>query len=230
MKKVFHLFFVSVFFGLVIVVLLTNQAQTKPIAPVKEDPGCQRNLIHCSADLSACVDDLAGCEAQPTAPVAQTGQTTCWDSAGSVIIYCTGTGQDGDIQAGVVPPDPRFSDNGDGTITDNLTHLIWLQDADCSQGGRSWDNAFADVEELNNFQMMNGHPCDNYTGTFTDWRLPNIRELASLIDYEKSADPVLPGPNPFMNFQSLSYWSSTTSTVRGDAWSINFFDGFVPTR
>jgi Protein of unknown function (DUF1566) len=119
----------------------------------------------------------------------QTGQTTCWNSSGAEI-DCAGTGQDGDIQAGVVLPTPRFIDLGDGTIKDKLTGLIWLQDANCPGELRSWDNAFADVAELNSSQQMNGNDCDNYTAAFTDWRLPKVRELFSLIDHAFS-DPAL---------------------------------------
>ncbi len=50
-----------------------------------------------------------------------TGQTTCWNSAGTVIA-CAGTGQDGDIRAGATL---SYTDNGDGTITDNNTGLMW---------------------------------------------------------------------------------------------------------
>jgi len=53
----------------------------------------------------------------------KTGQTICYDTSGNVI-SCAGTGQDGEIQAGVAWPEPRFADNGDGTITDNLTGLM----------------------------------------------------------------------------------------------------------
>ena len=60
----------------------------------------------------------------------QTGQVTCYNSAGTAI-DCAGTGQDGDIRAGVPWPIPRFVDNLDGTITDTLTGLMWLKDADC---------------------------------------------------------------------------------------------------
>src|SRR3990172_2385071 len=59
----------------------------------------------------------------------ETGQTTCYNSSGSVIA-CTGTGQDGDIRAGVAWPSPRFT-AGTGTeadcVTDNLTGLIWVK-------------------------------------------------------------------------------------------------------
>src|SRR5207249_5145188 len=50
-----------------------------------------------------------------------TGQTTCWDSSGNVI-PCAGTGQDGDLQKGAPL---SYTDNGDGTITDNNTGLMW---------------------------------------------------------------------------------------------------------
>ena len=61
----------------------------------------------------------------PPAPVEDTGQTGCWD-AGGTPRDCTGTGEDGEHQAGVEWPTPRFTDNGDGTVTDNLTGLDWL--------------------------------------------------------------------------------------------------------
>ncbi len=78
------------------------------------------------------------------------GQTKCYDAYGDEI-PCTGTGQDGAIQAGVAWNDStRFTNNGNGTITDNLTGLIWLQNANCNEtvGGISkassylnWSNA-----------------------------------------------------------------------------------------
>src|SRR5216684_4156107 len=53
----------------------------------------------------------------------KTGQTQCYDPSGAsiTVITCPGTGQDGAIQAGVTWPNPRFSDNLDGTVSDNLT-------------------------------------------------------------------------------------------------------------
>jgi hypothetical protein len=70
----------------------------------------------------------------PIETVRKTGQTGCWDSSGAVIA-CAGTGQDGELQKGAALPSPRFTDNGDGTVTDNLTGLIWLKNADCWGGG-----------------------------------------------------------------------------------------------
>lgn len=81
------------------------------------------------------------------APVEKTGQTACSDESGNVI-DCLNTGQDGDIQAGVIWPDPRFTNNGDGTVTDNLTGLIWLKDAN-GFGTRKWATALIDCNTLN---------------------------------------------------------------------------------
>ncbi len=69
-----------------------------------------------------------------SAPVEDTGQQTCYDPTGTTMdtVACAGTGQDGELQRGVTWPTPGFTDNEDGTMTDNLTGLIWLQDANCA--------------------------------------------------------------------------------------------------
>lgn len=105
-----------------------------------------------------------------------TGLTTCWNGNGAVIA-CAGTGQDGDIQAGSAL---SYTDNGDGTITDNNTKLVWeKQSFDGSihdmNTSFKWDQAFAHVAEINKANFA-GH---------NDWRLPNLRELESIVDYAK---------------------------------------------
>ena len=72
------------------------------------------------------------CPPDGPAPVEKTGQTTSY-----------ATGDDGDLEKGVSWPNPRFTDNLDGTITDNLTGLIWLKDANCF-GYRNWGEAITD--------------------------------------------------------------------------------------
>ena len=72
-----------------------------------------------------------------TVNLSRTGQTKCYDSTG-IEIPCADTGQDGEIQAGVAWPSPRFTDNGDGTMTDNLTGLMWTKDANLPNGTRDW--------------------------------------------------------------------------------------------
>ena len=65
-----------------------------------------------------------------TIDLPQTKQTRCYD-AENTEIACLGTGQDGEIRAGIVWPSPRFTDNGDGTLTNGLTGLTWLKGANC---------------------------------------------------------------------------------------------------
>ena len=68
-----------------------------------------------------------------TAPLAKSGQTSCFDASGNLTLCGTGVGagQEGHVRPGVRWPIPRFTKNGDGTVTDNLTGLIWLEDANC---------------------------------------------------------------------------------------------------
>jgi hypothetical protein len=135
------------------------------------------------------------------APVEKTGQTTSYAA-----------GDDGDLQKGVTWPSPRFTDNGDGTVTDNLTGLIWLKNAN-SFGGKTWADA------LNACNTLADDGTNLTDGSVAgDWRLPNVKELQSLIHFG-FCYPALPDTagtgqwsegNPFTNVPSLFYWSSTT--------------------
>ena len=162
------------------------------------------------------------------APVPQTGQTTCWDPTDTTIpideIDCSNAaaqGEDGQVQAGVVPPTPRFTDNTDGTITDNLTGLIWLKNASCF-GSRTWAQALTDANTLNSGEC--GLADSSVEG---DWYLPNRNQLTSLLDLENFT-PALPTGQPFMNFQSVVYWSSTTFAFDpSSAWFVSFGNGKV---
>ena len=82
-------------------------------------------------------------------------------------------------EKGVAWPNPRFTDNGNGTVTDNLTGLIWLKNANCF-GAKDWAMALSDANTLNNGE------CGLTDGSVEgDWRLPNVREMQSLIDCER---------------------------------------------
>lgn len=150
----------------------------------------------------------------------KTGQTICYDETGNVI-DCAGTGQDGDIQAGVDWPEPRFEDNGDGTITDYLTGLIWLKNAICA-GTITWNDALTFCNNL-----ASG-TCGLTDGSVAgDWRLPNRKELLSLIDYSR-CNPALPQGHLFDNVQSSYYWSATTyANFTSCAWNVNMLFGNV---
>ncbi len=154
------------------------------------------------------------------APVEKTGQTTSF-----------ATGDDGDVQSGVAWPNPRFTDNLDGTITDNLTHLIWDQNAN-RFGSRNWNTALSDCNGLaaaNHVDLTDGSVAGN-------WRLANRFELESLL-HMGVFNPAVPDTNgigkwsqgdPFNNVQSNFYWSSTTvasnTTV---AWGVFLNSGVV---
>ena len=166
--------------------------------------------------------------------VPQTGQTDSYED-----------GDDGALQRGLPWPNPRFTDNGDGTVTDNLTQLIWLKDANCiatnysefdkdgtldGDGRITWEHALDFVAGLND-----GTYSDCGAG-HTDWHLPNVRELNSLIHYG-FRNPALPNTagtdqwsegDPFTDVQSAHYWSSTTyagTTVY--AWFVGMGYGYV---
>ena len=136
-----------------------------------------------------------------------------------------GDRDDSKLRRGVLWPFPRFTDKGNGTVKDNLTGLIWLKNANCF-GTQNWDQALADANGLANGQ------CSLTDGsTALLWRLPNVRELLSLIDYSLSS-PAIPSGTPFINVQSIApnarYWSSNVVVNNTpNAWNIDFDIGTV---
>ncbi|MFM8444420.1 MAG: DUF1566 domain-containing protein [Methylococcus sp.] len=143
--------------------------------------------------------------------VPKTGQTTSYRY-----------GDDGGWQTGVPAPSPRFTDNNNGTVTDQLTGLVWLKDADCLNGATTWSQA---IDWSN---TLASGACGLGDGsTARQWRLPTIKELQSLIDFGQSS-PALPAGHPFTFVQSQGYWSSTTvASGTGQAWGLGFADGNV---
>ena len=119
-----------------------------------------------------------------------TGQTECFDVVGNSV-DCAGTGQDGDTQAGVSWPSPRFRDKGNGTVVDRLTGLVWLKDANCF-GEQTWQDALNATNTLEDDPASTTTDCGLSDGSKAgDWRLPNVKELQSLIDFG-AFDPALP--------------------------------------
>ena len=152
-----------------------------------------------------------------TIQLPQTGQKTCYDSSGNVI-NCAGTGQDGEIQAGVARPNQRFIDNTDSTITDQLTGLMWTKDANLPGGTRTWYQA------LDYVAGMNAGTYQNFG--YTDWRLPNFNELESLINESERSPGTWLRNQGFINVLSEDYWSSTTTALNSSrAWFVNMTVG-----
>jgi len=165
--------------------------------------------------------DLAGQRSRP----AKTGDTY---TDGSV------TGEDGELLKGVTWPDPRFTDNNNGTVTDNLTGLMWMKNADAGNdcdgtdtGRETWADALASAAACNAGSGFAG---------YTDWRLPNVRELQSLVHYGVY-NPAVPNTagtgkwtegQPFTGVQSSLYWSSTTFAIYTSfAWYVYLSYGYV---
>lgn len=163
----------------------------------------------------------------------ETGQTICYDTAGSVIA-CAGTGQDGELQNGAVR---SFTDNGNGTITDNKTGLMWEKLDDNDLAGLAgihdynrqytWDQAFVKVSDLN-LSLFAGH---------SDWRLPSIRELETLKDFGREFPAIHPvfdaGCTPGCTTATCScaevnhHWSSSTNHSNPVyAWGVDFAEGW----
>ncbi len=134
--------------------------------------------------LSSCGEPVAPPTVTRTPFILQTGQT---------ISYAPG--DDGDLRYGRAWPSPRFTNNGDGTVSDNLTGLMWQRTPDGV--GKDWPGAVT-------------YANTNTLAGYDDWRLPNINELSSLINRDKDYF------NNWMNTEGFSgvvfdfYWTSTT--------------------
>ena len=145
--------------------------------------------------------------------VGRTGLTQCWDEGGT-LTDCADTGQDGEYQAGVAVT-PRFTDNDDGTVRDNLTGLIWLKNANCFNT-RTWTDGMSDAN------LLADGDCGLTDGSVAgDWRVPNLKELMSLLDYSQ-VDLMLPAGHPFTAVEPDDYWTSTTiaTSVKNSAWYV----------
>lgn len=135
----------------------------------------------------------------------------------SNIAYIPKTGPGTDAGAGKEWPNTRFIINGD-CVTDNLTGLVWLKNTkQVCPTGCPWASTFGAILSFN---------LENGACGYTDWRLPNINELRSLVNYSASTTTGVFLSDwltsvGFINIQSnQNYW---TSTVYGDAaaWYIN---------
>jgi len=190
-------------------------------------------------DVSAA---LAGGPLPPAClrPTLPTGQTTSY-----------GAGSDGDSQAGA---GRSFTDNGDGTITDDTTGLMWEKKSD--------DGTIHDKDNLYSWGMLSSPYAMNGTivtfiatlnggggfAGYTDWRIPNPSELESIRNLENVAPATYSAFNTdcadsctvttcsctYMGPTSIwssNYWSSATS--QGSpfyAYAVDFFDGRLATQ
>lgn len=163
--------------------------------------------------------------------VVDTGQRACFDDRDEIPSPAKGQpcfGQDAQYEG----PQPSYRDNGDGTVTDLNTGLMWQKGFD--GGGK---HTFAEAR-------AGAAACR--TGGHSDWRLPTIKELYSLIDF--SGGMGLNPPRPYIETDvfefvygdesrgertiDAQYWSATEyvgTTMRGapTVFGVNFADGRI---
>jgi len=172
-----------------------------------------RNL-HLILTLATGLLSYTTAQAAP-ADLPETGQATCYDAAGSAIA-CTGTGQDADLKAGVAWPSPRFvvgTGAGVDCVTDNLTGLMWVKAPSTTPA--IWTAALTSANDL------------THCG-FSDWRLPNRKELRSLVNFNSANNATTLNALGFNNVQAGYYW--TSSSYAGStsyAWIVGIFGGYV---
>jgi len=163
--------------------------------------------------------------------LAQTGQTNSETKA-----------DDGELTLGIAWPSPRFTDNHDGTLTDNLTGLMWIKDSFCANNFISgaatpnWQESIAFSAALNDHSLAT--PCNEYTASYEDWRAPNINELVSLFRAGLTNDTSISDWLYIPEDQSGAFsdigivanpiWTSTTVASNPDqAWRVNLKTGEI---
>ncbi|GBE37450.1 hypothetical protein BMS3Bbin08_00039 [bacterium BMS3Bbin08] len=138
-----------------------------------------------------------------------TGQTRCYDTSGREV-PCSGSGQDAEFKKGISWPAPRFEQKNE-TVSDNLTGLMWTRSANLAEFPVTWQEALDYIAEMNHKEVFG----------YADWRLPNRRELRSLISHQ-TRKPALPDNHHFYNVFSGWYWTSTTAAINtAYAWYIH---------
>ncbi len=176
-----------------------------------------------AGDTDAVADKLTGTMPTALRRLPASGQTTSY-----------APGDDGAVQAGAVLP-LSYTDNSDGTITDNKTGLMW-EKLDKSGSAHDVSNTFTWATAFSSkIVALNTTPC--FAG-YCDWRLPNVKELESLVDYGRQNPAIDPSFNAncvpgcvvatcsCTSSPNFMYWSSTTFV--GDpssAWLVDFYNG-----
>ena len=201
---------------------------------------CTADLATTTADLATCEDDRAACEALPPARLLKTGETTSY-----------GAGSDGDLQIGVAR---SYIDNGDGTITDPQTGLMWEKKSD-DDTIHDKDNVYTwSGPSFGSTNVMDGTVATTFLAALnggggfaghTDWRLPNLVELESIRDLQNENPAVSAvfntncgahsDGNPGCTvttcsciFRPEGYWSSSTlnATTIGSLGQLAWTVGF----
>ena len=193
-----------------LVVQDTNQESTiqdTPEAPIIDE--------WCTAEEAGCASEDDLCEATPDGAVIGKNRfkvqacekENCgpWSESISFNFSTTNT--------------PRFTDHGDGTVTDNNTGLMWSKTANYGNP-LIWDAAISYCEDLT-------------LADLSDWRLPALSELKTLL-HRRDIPPSLPDGHPFTDVDTGRYglyWSTTKVDTPyppiTQAWGVKFGIGIV---
>lgn len=146
---------------------------------------------------------------------ADTGQKLCYNATGPIACPAAGAAlaQDGTYTPGAAQQGYTIHNFGGALATvDNRTGLMWVTNSGAAT--YNWADALASCENL-------------VFASYSDWRLPNVRELMSLVDYGKGSGPTISAAS-FTGTQANYYWTSTTYVQDVSlAWYVDFVAGYV---
>jgi hypothetical protein len=131
-----------------------------------------------------------------------------------------------DVEAGAPNPE-SYRDNGDGTVSDQVTGLMWQQNP-TDDAGAAFPVFLWAVPDAGGVTAA-GYCAGLWLAGHHDWRLPTLIELVSIVDYDvafTAADPAI-ASNYFPDTPASSFWSSTpTAGTPEGAWGVSFDFGY----
>lgn len=154
-----------------------------------------------------------------TVYLAQTGQNA------TAPVNPAPTGSDGTLMTGIKLSDTRFMvGNGieSSCIIDQATGLMWARDANLFVESQLYSDAVNLITTMNN--------SINKLCGYSDWRLPNINQLSSLINFNQESQLIWLSNQNFINIQIYGYWSATLYSNSSNVWVLNFFNGNTLTQ
>jgi len=187
------------------------------------------NYIFAGGDAPDCPPDCDSGYVMPPYSIVDTDQNKCYDTLQEIIPPEPGEpfyGQDAHYDGNQM----SYTDNGDGTIADNVTGLTWTKSPDLDGDGD------IDIDDKLTFAEAQSYPDTLNTqnfGGFSDWRLPSIKELYSLMNFS-GTDPSGPNPIGMVPFIDTAYFDfGYGDTLAGERiidaqfWSSDVYVGTV---